>query len=193
MLSIFKRNNKKVENLTSIKMDEEKQSIKSFEEYAKEQQSKDDESLKDCLNDLSTFKTLDKSDKLIFITDENSKIIGKTNLKFLKTLFECNFINKIPYSESYSGKTYNGFDYESRRMRIYMTNNGTTIFSDYSGNGFWTINQISKIQDTISKITNFREFIKNGVCDNKNIIKVNLLVDNLSPDCRELYYYIKDI
>ena len=38
-----------------------------------------------------------------------------------------------------------------------------------------------------------RNFNRNGECNNETIIKVNLLTDNMSPDCRELYYYIKDI
>lgn len=193
MLNIFKKNNEKSETIKMIESSEEKQSIKSFEEYKKEQQSEDDKKLKNCLNELSTFKTLDKSDKLIFISDEKDNIIGKTILKSLKTLFDCNFIEKIPYSKSYLGNTYNGFNYMSIRLRIYITDNGTTIYSDYYGNDFWTTDQFLRTRDTKRTITNIRKFIRDGVCDNEKIINVNLLIDNLSPDCRELYYYIKDI
>ena len=74
-----------------------------------------------------------------------------------------------------------------------MTDKGTVIFSNYYGTDFYTLNVISKTRSTIYKITDIRNFIKSGGCNNETIIKVNLLTDNMSPDCRELYYYIKDI
>ena len=78
-------------------------------------------------------------------------------------------------------------------MRIYMTDKGTAFFSNYYGTEFWTLDSISKIRSVINKITDVRNFNKDGECDNETIIKVNLLTDNMSSDCRELYYYIKDI
>ena len=78
-------------------------------------------------------------------------------------------------------------------MRIDMTDKGTVIFSNYYGTDFYTLNVISKTRNTIYKITDIRNFNKNGKCNNDTIIKVNLLTDNMSSDCRELYYYIKDI
>ena len=81
-----------------------------FEEFEKEQKSKDNDQLKKCLTELSNFKTLDKTDKFIFITKDRD-IIGKTNLNSIKTLFECNFITKRPYNETYLNKTYTGFTY----------------------------------------------------------------------------------
>lgn len=181
MLSIFKRN-KKTDDIQ----------IKTFEEFEKEQKTKDNDQLKECLVELSNFRTLDKTDKFIFITKDRD-IIGKTNLNSIKTLFECNFITKTSYNNTYLDKTYTGFTYESRRIRIYMTDRGTAFFSNYYGTEFWTLDSISNIRSAINKITDVRNFNKNGECSDKTITKVNLLTDNMSPDCRELYYYIKDI
>ena len=186
MLSIFNRNKK------TNKLSEEKHQINTFEEFEKEQKSKDNDQLKECLAELSNFKTLDKTDKIIFISKDRD-IIGKTNLNSIKTLFECNFITKRPYNETYLDKTYTGFRYVNNGMRIYMTDKGTVIFSNYYGTDFYTLNVISKTRNTIYKITDIRNFNRNGECNNETIIKVNLLTDNMSPDCRELYYYIKDI
>ena len=192
MLSIFKRNKKTDEVQNTNEPSEEKQHIKTFEEFEEEQKSKDNDQLKKCLDELSNFKTLDKTDKFIFITKDRD-IIGKTNLNSIKTLFECSFITKTPYNETYLNRTYTGFKYESKRMRIYITDKGTVFFSDYYGTEFWTLDSISKIRSVINKITDVRNFNKDGECSDKTIIKVNLHTDNMSPDCRELYYYIKDI
>ena len=64
---------------------------------------------------------------------------------------------------------------------------------NYYGTEFWTLDSISNTRSTINKITDIRNFNKNGECSDKTITKVNLLTDNMSSDCRELYYYIKDI
>lgn len=189
---MFKRNKKTDEVQNTNEPSEEKQHIKTFEEFEEEQKSKDNDQLKKCLDELSNFKTLNKTDKIIFITKDYD-IIGKTNLNSIKTLFECNFITKTSYNETYLNRTYTGFTYDSIRMRIYMTDKGTAFFSNYYGTEFWTLDSISKIRSVINKITDVRNFNKDGECDNETIIKVNLLTDNMSSDCRELYYYIKDI
>ena len=192
MLNIFKRNKKTDDIQKTNEPSEKKQQIKTFEEFEKEQKTKDNDQLKKCLDELSNFKTLDKTDKLIFISSD-CEIIGKTNLNSIKTLFECSFITKTPYNETYLNRTYTGFTYESKRMRIYITDKGTVIFSDYYGTWFWKPDKISNTRSTINKITDIRNFNKDGECSDKTIIKVNLHTDNMSPDCRELYYYIKDI
>ena len=192
MLSIFNRNKKTDDIQKTNEQSEEKQHIKTFEEFEEEQKSKDNDQLKKCLDELSNFKTLDKTDKFIFITKDRD-IIGKTNLNSIKTLFECNFITKRPYNETYLDNTYTGFRYVNNGMRIYMTDKGTVLFSDYYGTYFYVLDSISNTRSTINKITDIRNFNKNGDCSDKTIIKVNLLIDNMSPDCRELYYYIKDI
>ena len=192
MLSIFKRNKKTDEVQNTNEPSEEKQHIKNFEEFEEEQKSKDNDQLKKCLDELSNFKTLDKTDKIIFISKDRD-IIGKTNLNSIKTLFECNFITKRPYNETYLDKTYTGFRYVNNGMRIYMSDKGTVLFSDYYGTYFYVLDSISNIRSSINKITDIRNFNKNGECSDKTIIKVNLLIDNMSPDCREFYYYIKDI
>ena len=192
MLSIFNRNKKTDDIQKTNEQSEEKQHIKTFEEFEEEQKSKDNDQLKKCLDELSNFKTLDKTDKLIFVTKDRD-IIGKTNLNSIKTLFECNFITKRPYNETYLDKTYTGFRYVNNGIRIYMTDRGTVLFSDYYGTYFYVLESISNTRSTINKITDIRNFNKNGDCSDKTIIKVNLLIDNMSPDCREFYYYIKDI
>ena len=192
MLSIFNRNKKTDDIQKTNEPSEEKHQIKTFEEFEKEQKSKDNDQLKECLAELSNFKTLDKTDKIIFISKDRD-IIGKTNLNSIKTLFECNFITKRPYNETYLDKTYTGFRYVNNGMRIYMSDKGTVLFSDYYGTYFYVLDSISNIRSSINKITDIRNFNKNGECSDKTIIKVNLLIDNMSPDCREFYYYIKDI
>ena len=192
MLSIFNRNKKTDDIQKTNKLSEEKHQINTFEEFEKEQKSKDNDQLKECLTELSNFKTLDKTDKIIFISKDRD-IIGKTNLNSIKTLFECNFITKRPYNETYLDKTYTGFRYVNNGMRIYMSDKGTVLFSDYYGTYFYVLDSISNIRSSINKITDIRNFNKNGECSDKTIIKVNLLIDNMSPDCREFYYYIKDI
>ena len=192
MLSIFNRNKKTDDIQKTNEPSEEKQHIKTFEEFEEEQKSKDNDQLKTCLDELSNFKTLDKTDKIIFI-NKNCNVIGKTNLKFIKTLFVCNFITKTPYNETYLDKTYTGFRYVNNGMRIYMSDKGTVLFSDYYGTYFYTLDSISNTRSAINKITDIRNFNKNGECSDKTITKVNLLTDNMSSDCRELYYYIKDI
>ena len=192
MLSIFKSNKKTDDIQKTNEPSEEKQHIKTFEEFEEEQKSKDNDQLKKCLDELSSFKTLDKTDKIIFISKDRD-IIGKTNLNSIKTLFECNFITKRPYNETYLDKTYTGFRYVNNGMRIYMSDKGTVLFSDYYGTYFYVLDSISNIRSSINKITDIRNFNKNGECSDKTIIKVNLLIDNMSPDCREFYYYIKDI
>ena len=192
MLSIFNRNKKTDDIQKTNEPSEEKHQIKTFEEFENEQKSKDNDQLKKCLAELSNFKTLNKTDKLIFI-NKDCNVIGKTNLNFIKTLFECNFITKRPYNETYLNKTYTGFTYVNNGMRIYMSDKGTVLFSDYYGTYFYVLDSISNTRSTINKITDIRNFNKNGECSDKTIIKVNLPTDNISPDCRELYYYIKDI
>ena len=192
MLSIFNRNKKTDDIQKTNEPSEEKQHIKTFEEFEKEQKSKENDQLKRCLEELSKFKTLNKTDKLIFI-NKDCNVNKKTNLNFIKTLFECNFITKRPYNETYLNKTYTGFTYVNNVMRIYMSDKGTVLFSDYYGTYFYTLDSISNTRSVINKITDIRNFNKNGECSDKTIIKVNLLTDNISPDCRELYYYIKDI
>ena len=76
MLSIFNRNKKTDSNQKTNELSEEKQYIKTFEEFEKEQKSKDNDQLKECLEELSKLKTLNKTDKLIFIT-KDCDIIGK--------------------------------------------------------------------------------------------------------------------
>ena len=192
MLSIFNRNKKTDDIQKTNEPSEEKHQIKTFEEFEEEQKSKDNNQLKECLDELSKLKTLNKTDKLIFITKDRD-IIGKTNLNSIKTLFECNFITKRPYNETYLDNTYTGFRYVNNGMRIYMSDKGTVLFSDYYGTYFYVLDSISNTRSTINKITDIRNFNKNGDCSDKTITKVNLLIDNMSPDCRELYYYIKDI
>ena len=192
MLNIFKRNEKTDDIQKTNEPSEEKHQIKTFEEFENEQKSKDNDQLKKCLAELSNFKTLNKTDKLIFI-NKDCNVIGKTNLNFIKTLFECNFITKRPHNETYLNKTYTGFTYVNNGMRIYMSDKGTVLFSDYYGTYFYTLDSISNTRSTINKITDIRNFNKNGECSDKTITKVNLLTDNMSSDCRELYYYIKDI
>ena len=192
MLNIFKSNKKTDEIIKTNEPSEEKHQIKTFEEFENEQKTKDNDQLKKCLADLSNFKTLDKTDKFIFIT-KDCDIIGKTNLNSIKTLFECNLITKRPYNETYLDNTYTGFRYVNNGMRIYMSDKGTVLFSDYYGTYFYVLDSISNTRSTINKITDIRNFNKNGECSDKTITKVNLLIDNMSPDCRELYYYIKDI
>lgn len=192
MLNIFERNKKTDEVQNTNEPSEEKQHIKTFEEFEKEQKSRDNDQLKKCLDELSNFKTLDKTDKIIFISKDGN-VIGKTNLNFIKTLFVCNIITKTSYDETYLNKTYTGFTYNNKGIRIYMSDKGTVLFSDYYGTYFYTLDGISDTRSTINKITDIRNFNKNGECSDKTIIKVNLLTDNMSPDCRELYYYIKDI
>ena len=193
MLSIFNRNKKTDDIQKPNEPSEEKHQIKTFEEFEEEQKSKDNDQLKKCLDELFNFKTLDKTDKFIFITKDRD-IIGKTNLNSIETLFECNFITKSPYNEPYLDKTYTGFRYVNNGIRIYMTDRGTVLFSNYYGTYFYVLESISDTRSTINKITNIRNFNKNGECSDKTITsRINLLTDNMSPDCRELYYYIKDI